>query len=114
MVPNRRTEEKEREIGVEIRPLFLSLSLQFFGSEPNAAIPRRSGAGLSRPTIQYVDFCALGNFSVMKLGPRLRQPRLATNSATANASFHWFGRKEPVGAQEIALFRRAGKFQMRH
>ena len=38
MVPNRRTEEKKRERGVEIRPLFLSFSLQFFGSEPYAAL----------------------------------------------------------------------------
>jgi len=38
MIPNRRTEEKKREIGVEIRSVFLSLSLQFFGSEPYAAL----------------------------------------------------------------------------
>jgi len=38
MVPNRRTEEKESERGVEIRPIFLSLSVQFFGSEPYAAL----------------------------------------------------------------------------
>ena len=34
MVPNRRTEEKERERGVEFQLLFLSFSLRFFGSEP--------------------------------------------------------------------------------
>ena len=42
MVPNRRTEEKERERGVEIRPLFLSFSLEFFGSEPYAALTDRN------------------------------------------------------------------------
>jgi len=35
MVPNRRTEEKEREGGVEFQ-LFLSFSLRFLGSEPYA------------------------------------------------------------------------------
>ncbi len=41
MVPNRRTEEKERDRGVEIRPLFISLSLQFFGLEPYAALLKK-------------------------------------------------------------------------